>query len=233
MFGIGMKKVFINWSGGKDCTMALHKILYETDLKPEFLFTTISKEHQRVSMHGVRKELITRQAFSLDIHSRKMYLPDSNSHGLYEKLMKHEMLLMKERGIGISVFGDIFLEDLRNYREENLKEVGMKAMFPLWKRDTKELIREFLDLGYKAVIVSIDKRKLNEDFLGKELSHGLINEFPKDVDVCGENGEFHTFVYDGPLFNSPVKFEIGEKITRSYTHNKEVFEYGFIDLKVV
>jgi uncharacterized protein (TIGR00290 family) len=228
-----MKKAFINWSGGKDCTMALHKILSENKFKPEFLFTTISKEHQRVSMHGVRKELITRQALSLGIHSRKMYLPESNNHGLYEKLMKHEMLLMKERGIGVSVFGDIFLEDLRKYREENLKASGMEAVFPLWKSNTGELVKEFIDLGYKAVIVSIDKRKLDESYLGKELNHELINEFPDNVDPCGENGEFHTFVHTGPIFNAPVKFEPGEKVSRSYTHNNEKFEYGFIDLKAL
>lgn len=225
-----MEKAFVNWSGGKDCTLALHKVLHEGLYKPELLFTTISKEFQRVSMHSVRKELITRQALAIGLHSRKMYLPGSNTHGLYEKFMMHEMQLMKEKGISVSVFGDIFLEDLRKYREEKLEGTGIKPVFPLWKTDTRELTREFIGLGYKAVIVSIDKRKLNESFLGKELDDKLISELPKDVDVCGENGEFHTFVYDGPIFETPVKFRFGEKVTKTYTHNNEIFEYGFIDL---
>lgn len=227
-----MEKAFINWSGGKDCTMALHKVLEEKIVKAEFLFTTISREHQRVSIHGIRKELITRQALSLGIHSRKMYLPDSNDINVYNKLMKYEMFFMKDKGINVSVSGDIFLEDLRKYREDKMKEVEIKSVFPLWKIDTKELIKEFIDLGYKAIIVSVDKSKLDASFLGTELNESLINELPEGIDVCGENGEFHTFVYDGPIFNYPIKFEKGERVDKEYSHDGKIFEYGFIDLKI-
>jgi uncharacterized protein (TIGR00290 family) len=181
-------------------------------------------------MHGVRKELITRQAFALGIPSRKLYLPEQTSMQVYDQFMANEMLLMKERGIHHSVFGDIFLEDLRKYREKKLNSLDMEAHFPLWKQDTKELLKRFLDLGYKTIIVSIDKRKLDDKFLGRELNEDFLSELPSDVDPCGENGEFHTFVYDGPIFTEPVKLQKSEIVKKNYTHDGNTFEYAFLDL---
>jgi uncharacterized protein (TIGR00290 family) len=225
-----MEKAFINWSGGKDCTMALHEILEQKKYSVEFLFTTLSRQFQRVSMHGVRKELITRQALALGIHSRKLYLPEQTSMNVYDQFMANEMVLMKERGIHHSIFGDIFLEDLRKYREEKLKSSSIQAHFPLWKKDTRELLKRFLGLGYKTTIVSIDKRKLDEKFLGRDLDESFLNELPSDVDPCGENGEFHTFVYDGPIFKEQVKMQKGEIVKKNYTHDGNNFEYAFLDL---
>ncbi|GAB4201251.1 MAG: diphthine--ammonia ligase [Bacteroidia bacterium] len=227
-----LPRAFVSWSGGKDSTLALHHILKQNTFKVEFLFVTVNKETQRVSMHGVRKELITRQGLSIGIHTRKMYLPSSTDNTMYEQMMKQEMLLMQQRGINNAVFGDIFLEDLKKYREEKLSEINMQAHFPLWKKNTAELYKEFVTLGYKAKIVSVDLSKLSKDFLGKDLSMELLNEFPKDVDVCGENGEYHTFVYDGDIFQYPIKFELGEMVEKTYTHNGKEFPYAFIDLRL-
>lgn len=221
---------FINWSGGKDCTLALHHVLEQKQLRVQYLFTTISREHQRVSMHGVRKELITRQAQALGIGSRKLYLPENPDMPVYDEHMRHEMLLMKERGITEAICGDIFLEDLRRYREEKLGAVGIKAHFPLWKRDTTELLLEFIGLGYKAMVVCVNKQYLDRSFLGRELNEQFINDLPANVDVCGEHGEFHTFVYDGPIFRQPVQVRKGEQVTKSYEHDGQRFEFDFLDL---
>lgn len=223
-------RAFINWSGGKDCTLALHHILHQKDVKVDYLFTTISREHQRVSMHGVRKEMITRQAMSIGIPSRKLYLPEKTDRPVYDQFMAHEMKLMKQRGISDAIFGDIFLEDLRKYREEKLKSVEMNAHFPLWGKPTSQLLTEFIGLGYKAMIVSVNYEHLDQSFLGKTLDHELVKHFPSQVDVCGENGEFHTFVYDGPIFHSPIKMVLGEKVTKTYSHQDKNYEFGFLDL---
>ncbi|GIV26855.1 MAG: hypothetical protein KatS3mg027_0669 [Bacteroidia bacterium] len=227
------KKCIVSFSGGKDSTLALHYALRELNYTVEFLFVTINKTYQRVNMHGIPKELITRQGLSIGIHTRKLYLPDNVSMDMYSKMMDAEMKLMKQRGIETVIFGDIFLEDLRKYREDQLNTVGLKAEFPLWQKNTKDLFKEFVELGYKAKIVSVNLQKLSKEFLGKDLSLKLLNEFPESVDVCGENGEYHTFVYDGPIFNYPVKFEVGEIVEKSYTHNGEEFPYGFLDLKII
>ncbi|HPQ07611.1 MAG TPA: diphthine--ammonia ligase [Bacteroidia bacterium] len=225
-------KALISWSGGKDSTFALHKILKENKYQPEFLFVTINKNQQRVSMHGVRKELITRQGLSIGIHTRKLYLPENVSMEMYNKMMEAEMKLMKQRGVDRVIFGDIFLEDLKKYREEQLQKIDLKAEFPLWGKDTKELYKEFVEAGYKVKIVSVNLKRLSKDFLGKDLSLELLNEFPEEVDVCGENGEYHTFVYDGEIFNYPIEFEVGEVVEKSYQHNGEEYPYAFLDLKL-
>jgi uncharacterized protein (TIGR00290 family) len=223
-----MIPAFINWSGGKDCCLALHKILEEKKFHPEFLFTTVSKNEQRVSMHGVRKELITRQGFSLGIKSRKLYIPADNTLDTYNKFMHHELKLMQERGIHQAVYGDIFLEDLKKYREEKLKEVDLTGIFPLWKQDSRQLIEEFISLGYKAMIICINAKKLDQKFLGRTIDPDLINELPSEVDVCGENGEYHTFVYDGPIFKEPIPIIQGEKVFKEFKSNSNsTFDTAF------
>lgn len=223
-------KAFINWSGGKDCTLALHHVLAQQQYEVQYLFTTISRAFQRVSMHGVRKELITRQARAIGIPSRKLYLPENLDMPAYDAYMQHEMQLMRQRGISTAICGDIFLEDLRAYREEKLEAAGIQAYFPLWKRPTKDLMEEFTGLGYKAVVVCVNHQHLDDSFLGRELSIGFLNDLPSGVDPCGENGEFHTFVYDGPIFQQPVFIRPGDKVVRSYTHEGQPFSFGFLDL---
>lgn len=210
-----MDKVFLNWSGGKDCTLALYRFKKQ-NIPVDFLFTTLSKETNRVSMHGTPKELITRQALSLGIHSRKMYLPSSFDINVYNKFIQHEMQLMQARGINTAAFGDIFLEDLKQYREEQLNKIGMKTLFPLWKEDPKNIIEEFIGSGFKAIIVCVNAKKLSKDFVGREITRELINDLPADVDVCGENGEFHSFVFDGPIFKNKITFTKGEIVLKHY-----------------
>ncbi len=225
-----MEKCIVSFSGGKDSVLALHDVLKEQKRKVDFLFVTVNKSTQRVNMHGVRKELITRQGFSIGIHTRKLYLPENVSMELYSKMMEAEMLLMKQRGVHSVIFGDIFLEDLKKYREEQLSVIGLKAEFPLWNKNTTELFKTFLELGYKAKIVSINLNKLSKDFLEKDLSIELLNTLPEQVDICGENGEYHTFVYDGPIFHHPVKFEVGAIVEKAYTHSGIEYPYAFLDL---
>lgn len=223
---------FINWSGGKDCCMALHTLRETKALDVRFLFTTLSREHQRISMHGVRRELLTRQAMALGIPSRKLYLPESPDMSTYEQFMKHEMQLMKQRGIEDAVFGDLFLEDLRRYRETKMNDLGMRAHFPVWGINTTELLKRFIGLGYKAIVVSVNHQHLDSSFLGRTLDLDFMNDLPSTVDPCGENGEFHTFVYEGPLFAHPLAIKAGEKVEKTYTHDGKEFSYGFIDLSL-
>ena len=230
-----MNKAVFNWSGGKDSALALHQVMSEKSFQVEALLTTINSHHERVTMHGVRQELIERQAEQIGIPLKKMLVPEQPSMEVYEEEMEKNFLQLKAKGITHALYGDIFLEDLRKYREDQLAKFGMTASFPLWKRDTTKLLKDFLDQGFKTVTVSAQAR-LGEDFVGKIIDHAFIDELPHDVDPCGENGEFHTFVFDGPLFQSPIPFEIGEKIYREYdTPNQDGEEkagFWFCDLVI-
>lgn len=214
------KKVLFNWSSGKDSSLALFKLLQNKEYQIEYLFTSVSKKYNRISMHGVRKELLTQQAESIGITLKILSLPEMPSMESYNQAMKNALLPIVEEGITLSAFGDIFLEDLKKYREEKLAEVGLKGIFPLWKIDTTELITEFLDLGFKTIVTCVNSEYLDESFVGRVIDDKFINDLPENVDVCGENGEFHTFTFDGPIFNKPIEFEIGEKVYREYERPK-------------
>lgn len=203
-----------NWSGGKDSSLALYHCLKNPTLDIRYLVTTVNDTANRISMHGVREELLTSQAKSIGIPLYQIRLPEMPGMKEYDELMSMHLKKFREEGITHSVFGDIFLEDLKKYREERLAEVGMKAVFPLWKRETSELIHEFLDLGFRTLIVCTQHHL--KELAGKEITKQLINSFPEGVDVCGENGEYHTFVFDGPIFKKPINFNIGEEIFREY-----------------
>ncbi len=208
-----MEPVIISWSGGKDSVLALF-LLNREKFNVRTLITSISEEYNRVSMHGVRKELLEKQTNSIGIPLITISLPKDTTNEEYEKIMKQEMLYFKSHRIYHVVFGDIFLEDIRNYRESNLSKIGMKAIFPLWKKDTKELAHLFINLGFKAIITSVDSKFLEGSFVGKIFDREFINSLPPDIDPAGENGEFHTFVFDGPIFINPVKFQRGEFVFR-------------------
>lgn len=218
------------WSGGKDSTLALWKVLQQQKLNVKCLVTTISMEHQRISMHGVQLALLKAQAESIGIPLKLMELPDSPDNQKYEKHLVQVLEELKQEGIETVIFGDIFLEDLKEYRLALLSKVGMQAVFPIWKQDTTELLNEFIEAGFKALTVCVDGSKLTRTFAGRILDDDFLNDLPDGVDPCGENGEFHSFVFDGPLFNSEVPLEVGETIQRSYKGMPETCFY-FTELK--
>jgi len=202
------------WRGGKDSAMALHTLLHQKGVCVTGLLTTVTEGFERVSMHGVRRELLQRQAVSIGLPLQEVRIPPRCVNLIYEARMEAAMRAACEQGIQKIAFGDIFLEDLRSYREKNLARVGMEAVFPIWKRDTKELAREFIRLGFRGRAVCIDPRILARTFAGRELDEGFFSNLPPNADPCGENGEFHTFVYDGPIFKHPVKCRTGEVVER-------------------
>jgi uncharacterized protein (TIGR00290 family) len=230
-------KSFFNWSGGKDSALALYHILKNKNYSVDQLLTNINHQHRRISMHGVREALLEQQAAAIGIPLQKLLLADQPSMNEYENQMRRTLNDLQQQNFTHSVFGDIFLEDLKKYREEQLAKVGMTAIFPIWKRDTTELLHEFIDLGFKTIVVCVNEKHLDKRFCGRIIDTNFINDLPRDVDVCGENGEFHTFVFDGPLFSRPVTFTKGEIVYRKYAapknENDNCFqptkteEYGF------
>jgi len=207
------QKAIFCWSGGKDSALALYKVLKENNYEVVALLTTLNAQFKRVSMHGVREELLDKQAQAIGLPLVKMYVSEG-TNAEYEKNMETLLLQYKAEGVTTVIFGDIFLEDLRTYRENNLAKVAMDAAFPLWKKDTRQLINEFFDLGFKTITCCINDGYLAESHVGQLISKTFVNELPANVDPCGENGEFHTFCFDGPLFKQPVNFKIGEHVYR-------------------
>ena len=205
------KRVLVSWSGGKDSSLALHELRRSRGCEIAGLLTTVSKEYDRISHHGVRTELLEQQAAAVGLPLHKVYLDACCSNEAYEAVMKEAMLGYREAGVQAVVFGDIFLEDLRRYRERKLSLVGMETLFPIWRRDTTELVRAFIDLGFKAYLSCVDGAKLDQSFAGRSIDLELLNDLPDGVDPCGENGEFHTFVYDGPMFQTPVEVHVAGK----------------------
>ncbi|MBC9796168.1 diphthine--ammonia ligase [Sinomicrobium weinanense] len=210
------KRTYFNWSSGKDSALALYKMLKQGDYHVESLVTTVNRDFGRVSMHGLPENLLDRQAESIGLPLRKVYFPSVVDMETYNRTMKEETAKLYGEGYRYATFGDIFLEDLKKYREGKLAEVGIKTVFPLWKQDTRTLMEEFLRLGFRAITVCVNARLLGKEFCGREVDECFIRDLPEQVDVCGENGEFHTFVYDGPIFRQPVAFETGEKVLKNY-----------------
>jgi len=217
-------KAIFCWSGGKDSAYCLHKVLSERTYDVRYLLTTINDKYRRISMHGVREELLEKQAGAIGIELLKVKVSEG-TNSEYEKQM--EMILLKARAEGIRhvIYGDIFLEDLRVYREKNLEKVQMQGVFPLWKLDTKWLINDFLAKGFKTVTCCINDEYLNEEWVGREINVSFVDQLPVAVDSCGENGEFHTFCYEGPLFNKKILFSTGEKV---YKPIEEKTEHAFM-----
>ncbi len=234
------KKAIFNWSSGKDSALALYKILQHNEIEVISLLTSVNQKYNRISMHGVRAELLEQQAISIGLPLHKMEIPEMPTMEVYENVMIETLNKFKAKGITHSIFGDIFLEDLRKYREDKLAEMQLEGVFPLWKIPTKDLIQEFLALGFKTIVTCVNERNLDKSFVGRVIDQQFIADLPDDVDVCGENGEFHTFTFDGPIFATPIDFEIGEIVYRKYERPKEdssntacdtsssdAFDYGF------
>lgn len=227
------KKAVFNWSGGKDSALALHHVLKENEFEVVTLMTSVNAELERISMHGVHKNLLQRQVEAIGLPLSIMSIPGEVTMPEYDQLMSEKMEGFRKQDITHSIFGDIFLEDLKAYREKRLAEAGFKGHFPLWKKNTADLVREFIDLGFKTMLVSVDGSKLDKSFAGQIIDHDLLKELPKTVDPCGENGEFHSFVFDGPIFEHPVIFEKGQVVPKEYTLSNQTQEkvtYWFQDL---
>jgi uncharacterized protein (TIGR00290 family) len=224
------EKVIFNWSGGKDSALALYKMLRSEEFDIAWLLTSISSLYQRVSMHGVRVALLEAQAEQIGIPLVKMETPEMPTMENYEREMKQMLRVLKNQGATAAAYGDIFLEDLRKYREEMLAEINLKSLFPIWKNSSRDLLEEFLDLGFKTIVVCVNEKVLDKSFAGRVIDSQFLKDLPRNVDPCGENGEFHTFVYDGPIFSSPIKFHIGEVVRRQYETTTADTGFWYCDL---
>ena len=208
------KKTLLSWSSGKDSAWALHLLRQRTDIEVVGLFTTVNAEFQRVAMHAVRLELLKLQAEAVGLPLETLNIPYPCSNLQYESVMKEFVDTSRERGIHCMAFGDLFLQDIRAYREANLKDTGITPLFPLWEIPTDRLARQMISEGLRAYLTCIDPKKLPARFAGREFGPSLLDELPESVDPCGEYGEFHTFAVDGPMFQSPVEVILGEVVER-------------------
>jgi len=207
-------KVLLSWSGGKDAALALHEMRMANEYEVTCLLTTVTRDYDRISMHGVRRVLLERQAKSVGLPLETVLISKSNSEEEYERAMRAVLEKQLAAGVTAVAFGDIFLEDVRRYREDKLSSIGMEAVFPLWDRDTAELAHSFIHLGFEAVVTCVDSEALDPAFVGRDFDLQFLTDLPPGVDPCGENGEFHTFVYAGPVLHEIIPLARGEVVLR-------------------
>jgi uncharacterized protein (TIGR00290 family) len=207
----------MSWSGGKDSALALHELLGDPRYELVGLLTSVSEEFRRISHHGVREELLDAQAEAIGLPLFKVYLPSGKAtpctNEVYEQIMGRAMEDLKSRGVYTVGFGDLFLDDLRAWREKNLARAGMTGVFPVWKRDTRQLARQMIAMGFRAILSCVEG-KVGPGFAGRAYDESLLEDLPEGIDPCGEYGEFHSFVHDGPCFASPVAVQVGETVVR-------------------
>jgi uncharacterized protein (TIGR00290 family) len=203
----------LSWSGGKDSALVLWTLRRQL-LEPETLITTVTESYERISMHGVRRKLLARQAEALGLPLVEVMIPPDCVNEVYEARMAEAFAATPLSGVEMVAFGDLFLEDVRAYREQRLEAADKRGLFPLWGRDTTALAREFIDAGFEATLVCVDPRVLDASFAGRRYDERLLGDLPPDVDPCGENGEFHTFVAAGPIFAGPIACVTGEIVER-------------------
>ena len=206
--------VLMCWSGGKDSSLALHAALQDPTLRVEALLTTVTEGYERISMHGVRCALLIEQADALGLKLEQVRIPIKASNEAYEAAMRELLLRYQARGVSRVIFGDLFLEEIRRYRETHLATLNMRGLFSLWLKDTRQLARDFIAAGFRAILVCIDPKQLDPAFCGREFGESLLAELPASADPCGEKGEFHTFVYAGPIFRRPIPVKKGEVVER-------------------
>ncbi len=216
------KKALMAWSGGKDSAMALHTILQQNEYEIVSLLTTLNADLQRITMHGVREELLDAQARALNLPIEKMKIREG-THEAYEQEMERILRHYQKQGISSVIFGDILLEDLRQYREEKLAVVGMEAVFPLWQKNTRALFTSFCTMGFKALTCCVDARFFSAEQAGIPLDMDFMHALSPEVDPCGENGEYHSFVYDGPVFKHPVPCHTGTVEAHTYASGQRYF----------
>ena len=209
-----MERVLFSWSGGKDSAMALYEIQKDKEYEVVSLLTTITEDYDRVSMHGVRRSLVEQQAKSLGLPIQEVFISKDSSNEEYESRMKETLIKFKQAGVYLVVHADVFLAEVRKYREDNLLKLGMKGVFPIWGRDTAELTRSFIALGFQAITTCVDAKVLDKRFVGRTLDRQFLADLPPNVDPAGENGEFHSFVFDGPIFKERIAYKLGKQVLR-------------------
>ena len=207
-------KAFVSWSSGKDSAYALYEARREGLAEVVGMLTTLNEAYERVAIHGVRESVLDRQIAALGLPALKVMLPNPCSNAIYEARMREACARMREQGVTHMVFGDLFLEDIRAYRERQLAAVGITPIFPLWRRDTAALARTMIASGLLAHLVCVDPRRLGREYAGRRFDEQLLAELPPGVDPCGENGEFHTVVSAGPMFAAPFGVEVGAVVER-------------------
>ena len=207
-------KAWLSWSSGKDSAWALHVMRQRGDFEITALLTTVNRTHNRVAMHAVREALLDAQAAAAGLPLVKVGIPSPCPNEIYERAMSAAMAQARAEGVTHMIFGDLFLEDIRKYREENLAKCGIAPVFPLWDLDTRILAEEMLAGGLRAVLTCVDPKKLDVRFAGRAFDEKLLADLPATVDPCGENGEFHTFACAGPMFASPIPVEVGKVVER-------------------
>lgn len=223
-------KTVLNWSSGKDAAMALYQLQQSEQYEVAHLLTTVNAHYNRVTMHGLHRALLNKQIEALGLPFSTIELPEKPDMAQYESQMADAFSRLRKLGFEHTAFGDIFLEDLKLYREKQFERMGFQTVFPLWKRNTRELLNEFIDLGFKAILVCVKTDLLDESFTGRVIDKDFVKDLPENVDSCGENGEFHTFCYDGPIFKQPVQFSLGERSYQSYPNpdvSEDAKEIGF------
>lgn len=209
-----MKRALLSWSGGKDSSLSLYEVTKGGEFVVAALLTTLTKDFGRISMHGVRRELLQSQASELGLQVDEVWISKDAANTEYEERMRKTLEGRKAEGIEHIIFGDIFLEDIRRYREDRLSKIGVQGIFPLWGKPTKDLANLFIEKGFKAILCCVDPKALPKEFCGREFDRSLLDDLPLKVDPCGENGEFHTFVYDGPIFENRIEVRAGEVVLR-------------------
>ncbi len=219
------KRTLISWSTGKDSAWAFYQLKDQSEYDLVGLFCTINKEFSRTAMHAVRVELLQMQASSMGLPLDIVEIPHPCSNAEYERIMEDFVAVAKSRNIECFAFGDLFLQEIRDYRIEKFKDTGITPIFPLWHQATDKLALEMINGGLRAVITCIDPKQLSDNFVGQEYDQAFLNALPENVDPCGENGEFHSFVYDAPMFNKKINISVEEKVERD--------GFVFVDVKAI
>jgi uncharacterized protein (TIGR00290 family) len=227
--------IVLSWSGGKDSALALYELRRDPQWSVTRLLTSVSDEFRRVSHHGIREELLEMQGAAIGISLDWLRLPSGGgpcTNGVYEELVGRQMARYVAEGFRHVAHGDLFLADLRAYRERNLARLGMSGVFPVWGRDTRQLVEDFIELGFKAVLCCVDGQHLDGSFVGRPIDKDLLGDLPPGVDPCGENGEYHSFVYDGPIFEQPLAIELGQIVCRDGRYYIDVLPAASADREV-
>jgi uncharacterized protein (TIGR00290 family) len=230
-----MKKVALFWSGGKDSAMALQSVQNNEDFELVALITTLNEEYKRISMHGITEQILDSQCQALGLPVIKMWVPNQPDNNSYEHAFLELCRDLKKQGIEVLAFGDIHLEDLRKYREQLVRRGGLEVFFPLWKIPTAELMNNFITGEFKAITCCINTSVLSKDWIGRILDDNFIADLPDGVDLCGENGEYHTFCFAGPIFKDSIPYQTGELVFKPLKINQVEgrYESGFLFLDII